>query len=906
MHAGLTTLEAKKRFVEFGPNVIEEKKHASLILQFLRQFKDILVIILIVASIFAYFAGEKIDALIIIGIVFLNSGIGFIQEFKAERAVEALKKILAPKARIIRDDQEQLIETKYLVPGDILILHEGDKVSADCELINENSIAIDESILTGESVPVNKDTVENKKIFMGTQVARGNGRATVTKTGMRTEFGKIALLTSETKKDKSPLQKELLHIGVFVGKVTLGISFILFLIGIFVQGRSVLDTLLFAVSVAVAAVPEGLPTTITVALALGMQRLARKNAIVKQLSSVETLGSTTVICSDKTGTLTKNEMTVQEMIIDGHTIRVHGVGYEPEGNFILNIEGATEPCLFEFEKKNLPDLAYKKPALYKSLDFAFRTAVLCNNARLINTDSTWKILGDPTEGALVTVAEKAGFSAVSICEKYKKIFEIPFDSVRKRMSVIAQEMETGMVTAYIKGAPDSLLELCTHTLRDGEVVALDEKEKALVLKQNELLANRALRTIALAYKELPREIQRKYDQHDIEKNIVFLGIVGIVDPPREDVKEAIKLTYKAGIRVYIITGDHGLTAHAVAKELGLAKSYGVQIITGEMLNKMSDEKLHTLLAPGQEVIFARVSPQHKLRIVDVLKKAGEIVAVTGDGVNDAPALKRADIGIAMGITGTDVSKEAATMVLTDDSFATIVTAIIEGRTIYENMKKFIYYIFSSNIGEVLAVFGGIMLGLPSPLTAIFMLLINTLTDVAPALALGVEPVEKNILDKKPRRPNAKIMERNFIWRYVIAGMWIGLITVGSFLWSLISAGWRFGEPLGTGNTVYREASTVAFAVLALMQVVHAVICRSENNSVFRMKFFGNLYLLGAIMLSAIATVMFVQMPFLNNYLKSVPLTLNQWFVVIGCAFSILVFEEIRKLIRRTKMSHVRS
>lgn len=892
---GLTSGEAKQKLAEFGPNIIEGKKRTSLFIQFIKQFKDLLVIILIIASIFAYVAGESVDAIIIIAIVILNAGIGFAQEFKAEKAIEALKKLLAPKARVVRDGVEVLVEARELVPGDLVILNEGDKVSADCDLVEENEIRIDEAILTGESVPVQKDTEKNRRIFMGTQVAHGTGRAIVIKTGMRTEFGKIATLTTETKKDKSPLQKELGHIGVFVGKITLGISLVLFLVGIFVQGREIVETLLFAVSVAVAAVPEGLPATITVALALGVQRLARENAIVKQLSSVETLGSTTVICSDKTGTLTKNEMTVQEMVIDDYDVSVRGVGYEPEGSFSIHHHTAKEPEYFEYEKKDIAELAHKKPGFYEHLEITLRALVLCNNARLTNNES-WHILGDPTEGALLTLAEKAGFLVENFHKKHKRISEIPFDSGRKRMAVIAQEMETGGVRAYVKGAPDSLLPLCTHMIREGKIVPLTDGEREQYLKRTELMANRALRTIAVATKEISKEIQRKYNKEEIEAGLVFLGIVGMIDPPREEVKEAVKLTHKAGIRVFIITGDHGLTAHAIAKELGIAKSYGVHIVTGEMLNKISDEKLIQFVAPGEQTIFARVSPEHKLRIVEALKHSGEIVAVTGDGVNDAPALKRADIGVAMGITGTDVSKEAANMVLTDDSFGTIVTAVIEGRTIYENMKKFIYFIFSSNIGELISIFTVIMLGLPAPLTAVLILIINTLTDVFPALALGVEPVERNILERPPRKPDSKIMEWPFIRRYFVSGVFIGLLTAGTFVWNLWRNGWRFGQTIDLDSALYIESVTMAFVVLTLMQMVHTFNSRSESLSVFRMKFFSNLYLIGAVLFSVVGTIAIVQIPFFQKYLKTVPLSLNQWLILTAVAFSILVFEEIRKLI----------
>lgn len=875
-----------------------------------------MVAILIVASVLAYFAGENIDAAIIFGIVILNAVIGFIQEFKAEKAIEALKKLLAPHARVLRDGVEISIEAQNLVPGDIIILNEGDKISADAELLEENEIRIDESVLTGESMPVKKDIGKNKMIFMGTQVAYGTAKAVVINTGMRTEFGKIATLTTETQKDKSPLQKELGYIGIFVGKVTIAIATVLFLIGIFVQGREIVDTLLFAVAVAVAAVPEGLPATITVALALGVQRLAKKNAIVKQLSSVETLGSTTVICSDKTGTLTKNEMTVTEMMLDGHNINIKGIGYEPIGSFSIQEHAAEDKEKYiQFEKKDIAEIAKSHPQFYKHFELTLRAAALCNNARLQMTNDRlqetgnglqagdeWHILGDPTEGALITLAEKAGFSLETMHKKYKRLQEMPFDSTRKRMSVATEEIATKTVSIYVKGAPDSLLKLCTHVMQNGEIIPLDEKKREAILERTEFMAARALRTIGLAVKQTieGKQLTTKFNKEEAERDLVFLGLIGMMDPPREEVKEAVKITRAAGIRTFIITGDFGTTALAIARELGIAKSDNVNIVTGERLDEISDSELLSLVKPGEETIFARVSPEHKLRIVEALKRSGEIVAVTGDGVNDAPALKRADIGVAMGQSGTDVSREAANMVLADDSFGTIVTAVIEGRTIYENMKKFIYYIFAANIGELLAVFITILIGLPAPLTAVLILIINTLTDVFPSLALGIEPVERDILEKPPRNPDAKIMEKSFIRRYVVVGFLIGSVTAGTFLWNLLDSGWRFGQEVDLDSFVYMQSATMAFVVLALLQMVHAFICRSETASFFRMNHLKNLYLVAAVASSVIITVALVQIPFFQNFLKTTPLTMQQWTILVGLSFSILVFEEIRKFFTRRR------
>lgn len=1001
---GLSTETALAKLKQYGKNTIKAKRHTPLILQFFKQFADVLVVILLCAAGIAFYVGEKVDSIIIASIVLLNALIGFFQEYKAERAIEALRNMLQPKARVLRDNEEKLIDAKLLVPGDVIVLSEGDKVPADCQLINANELTINESVLTGESVPVSKhmaietgggsmqsgsseyaafhatkltdssglsdlsssrELANEHKLFMGTEVAHGTALALVIATGGATEFGKIAQLTTETKKDLSPLQKELKHIGGVVGKITLIIATLLFLVGLLIQKRDLVDTMLFAISVAVAAVPEGLPTTITVALALGVQRLAKNNAIVKQLSSVETLGSTTVICSDKTGTLTKNEMTVQQLFLDSHSVAITGVGYEPVGElsaYKSELQSNAPTNFITFTKDTLHLLAYKNPVFYEHLELLMRSAVLCNNARLTFVESpvalpgaqkkgvfsflnsstknsntalyesaqeehvtlnlsgtgSWKILGDPTEGALLTAAEKAGYSGVEILTQYRRIFELPFDSQTKRMIVCAENTQTHEVTAYAKGAPDGLLNLCTTILEDGKIVELTEEKKKNILLKTEEMAHNALRTIGVAYKTVGTRARPdhqdgvdaeeaeaenphvKFSRNELETDLTFLGIFGMIDPPRDEVKEAVKLTHKAGIRTFIITGDHGTTAHAVARQLGIVKPFGVNIVTGEMLNGISDEKLLSLVAPGQETIFARVSPEHKLRVVNVLKNAGEVVAVTGDGVNDAPALKRADIGIAMGITGTDVSKEAANMILADDSFGSIVKAVIEGRTIYENMKKFIFFIFSSNIGELLAILIAILIGLPAPLTAVLILLINTLTDVFPALALGVEPVERAILENPPRKATERIMNKKFIIRYSIAGLYIGVVTVGMFIWNLYMHGWRFGERISTDTSIYQESASVAFVTITLLQMIHVFSCRSESESVFKMNIFSNLTLLFATFSSAILSVLFVELPFFQKYLGTSSLSALHYTVILFMSFTVLFVEEFRKYYAYTR------
>lgn len=931
--AGLTSTEATNRLKKTGQNIIKAKKRKPLILVFLEEFKDLMVIILIIAAGLAYIAGETTDASVIMFIVVLNAIIGFVQEYKAEKAIEALKKLIAPQARVLRDGKEMMIEAKLVVPGDILIINEGDRITADAILFDANELEVLESALTGESAPAQKllyDIAETKNtaaevenmIFMGTNVTHGSGRAVVVKTGMETQMGHIAKLTTETVKEKSPLEKELLRIGVFVGKIALVISAILLAVGYFIQGKAFAETLLFATSVAVAAVPEGLPATITIALAIGVQRLAKKNAIVKQLSSVETLGSTTVICSDKTGTLTKNEMTVKELYFDQHTASVHGVGYSPsgyinvqkDGKLLISIGKETSPYEdYEISSKELQKVKQKEPELYKTLHFFMATATICNNAGLNKLDDKWTILGDPTEGALLTMAAKCGFIKEKMENEFKKIHEISFDSTRKRMTVIAKN-KNGQYFAFTKGAPDGIIDLATKYLYEGSEQKLTPDIKKMYTKRSDEMAMRALRGLAFAYRELsPDEITKYektkiYDKEAVEKNLIFLGMVGMIDPPRPEVKDAVIMAKKAKIRIYVVTGDHALTAEAIAKQLTIIdpNSKGDKkhlLITGEHLNKMSDKDLRKILADKKkDVIFARVSPQHKLRIVTHLKELGEIVAVTGDGVNDAPALKKADIGIAMGITGTDVSKEASNMVLADDSFSTIVTAIKEGRTIYDNLKKFVFYVFSCNIGELVTIFAAIMLAMPAPLTAILILCVDLGTDVLPAVALGVDPSEPGIMEAAPRDPKQKIMNKPFVKRYVYLGLFIGAAVMFAYMWSLYHYGWSWGEVLADDSITYLKASTTAFATLVIIQMFNTFNSRSAHHSIFRLGFFTNLWLIGAIMISLIVTFLMIEVPLLQQYLGTTHLSFTDWTIILLTSLSVLVVEEVRKIFARRKLS----
>jgi len=605
-----------------------------------------------------------------------------------------------------------------------------------------------------------------------------------------------------------------------------------------------------------------LPATITIALALGVQRLAKKNAIIKQLSSVETLGSTTVICSDKTGTLTKNEMTVTQILLGSEKeIKIEGVGYKPEGKIIF-------------------------PKNYNQDDFQklLFISALCNEAKLVQVKNKWQILGDPTEGSLLVAAQKGGFDLKNNPSEKLKIF--PFDSFRKRMSVLVNQ------ELLVKGAPDSILKLCTHIQENGKIVKLTAELKKKIEGKYSQMAEEALRVLAIAYR---KNVSDKFkDNATAEKDLIFVGLVGMIDPPRPEVKPAVELCHKAGIRVIIITGDYGLTAKAIAQKIKLAQK-DTPVITGEELEKLSESELKKKLQKNRDIIFARVAPEDKKRIVNALKELGEIVAVTGDGVNDAPALKRADIGIAMGITGTDVSKEAANMILTDDSFASIITAVEEGRRIYQNLKKFVWYIFSCNIGELTTIFVAILLGVPAPLTAILILAIDLGTDVLPAIALGIDRREPKIMEDPPRDSNVHIMQKKFVLHFLFLGILMGLLVIGVYIYDLFEAGWQWGEILSDEDNIHLHASTMAFATLVLIQMVNAFNARSAKFSVFKLK--RNLFLWGAVSISAIMVAMMVYIPWFTDKMHTTALSLKDWTIVIGVSLSVLVFEEVRKIVR---------
>ncbi|NCP67474.1 cation-transporting P-type ATPase [bacterium] len=876
-HKGLTQAQAQENLAKFGPNVLTAKASNPWYKILFSQFTDLLVIILLVAAILSFFlAHDPTEGFVILGIVILNALIGFVQEFRTEKTLEALKKMVHPEIRVWRDGEEKLLETKDLVPGDIVILGEGDKVPADGVVLETHSLKIEESALTGESLPIEKRLED--EVFMGTSIAKGSGVFEVTLTGMNTKFGEIARLTTETEKMKSPLQIELNRLGVFVTKVTGVLCVILFGIGLW-RDYGVVESILFSVSVAIAAVPEGLPTTITIALALGATVLARKKAIVKKLSSVETLGAVTTICSDKTGTLTKNQMTVRELYLPDRSVHhVSGVGYDPQSGSVNYVGGQSK------HKENEALLNLMLEACY-----------VCNEASLVHKDHRYTILGDPTEGALLTLYAKA--KKLKDLDKVEVNEIFPFDSDRKMMSVITADKSKLLV----KGSPDQLLDKCTHWSDGNATHELTDEKRAQIQNHYQRMAENALRVLACAEKAL-NDKKLPTNETEAESGLVFLGLVGMIDPPRAEVREAVHNCRSAGIRVIVITGDYGVTAEAIARELGIVRGHEVQVLTGDEVIQISDVKLSKMLQDrSKPLIFARSLPEQKMRIVRLLQEQGEVVAMTGDGVNDAPALKKADIGVAMGITGTEVSKEAATMILTDDSFASIVTAVEEGRRIYENLKKFVWFIFSCNIAELFVIFAAIVFGLPLPLTAILILCIDLGTDILPAIALGVDEAEKGLMKKKPRDPKEKLLQWPFVRHFLLTGFMTGTVMTVGFLYTLYQYGWTFAQGLDVDPTALLQAQTVAFAMLVIVQLFNAFSARSFTRSVFTMNPFSNYMLLVAVFTSVLMVLVMIYVPFLNKALGTYPLNATDWMIVFVASLVPVAGVEGYKAIQRQKL-----
>lgn len=891
---GLSFKEVKKRYKKYGENKIVEEKRRQVFLMFFSQLKDWFAIILILAALISFFAGARLDAIVISFIVFLNAAIGFFQEYKAERAIRALKKILPSYTKVIRDGKERKILINKLVPGDLIILEEGDSVPADARVIEEYELSTNNATLTGESVLRQKSakpflghrgniTEISNLIFMGTDICSGRGKAIVLKTGRETEFGKIANLTQSITVEYSPLQLELARLAKTVMKIVIIIGILGVLIGK-LNDKPLIEMFLFALGIMVACVPEGLPATVSVALAAGVQRMAKRNALLKRLSAVETLGCTTVICTDKTGTLTKGEITVKELWIPGNKkIKVSGSGYEPKGDFFVDGK--------KFPKNKINKIG--------GMGLFFRIIALCNNAKILKPfarQKKWSVIGDPTEGALLTLLEKAGLNQEKILEENPKIYELSFSSLRKRMTSVHRDIN-GDVKAYIKGAPENILDCCKFILINGMKEKITEEHKKEIFNKNDRFSEKTYRVLALAYRDLPEE-KMHYTVKNTEEDLTFIGLCALIDPPREEVSEAIEATKKAGIKTIMITGDYGLTAKAIAKEINLV-SENVEIIEGSTIDKLSNKQLKEEL-DKKEIIFVRVSPEHKMRIVKTLKEKGEIVAVTGDGANDAPALKAADIGIAMGISGTDVSKESADMILLDDSFATITAAIEEGRRVFDNIKKFNLYVFSSNIGELFSVMAGALLSIPIPITAIQILSVDLGTDVLPSLALGVEPAEKGIMKRPPRSRKESLLNKEVFLHLLEIGLIMAGGAVIGFIATLLRGGWQFGERISNSSPLYFKATTVTYATLVVVQFVNSFCCRSERRSLFTLEFFSNKYILGAIFVSFSLLFALTYLPITNRLWHTAPIDGVSWVFIMGSALFLFIFEEIRKYFLRKK------
>lgn len=864
---GLKSHEVGARLEKYGHNQLQQTREISPWQIFIAQFLDFMVLVLLGAAIVSGFLGERLDAITIIAIVILNAILGFIQEYRAEKSLEALKELSAPQASVIRDGKLQRIPAKLVVPGDIMVLESGDRVAADGRLLEAVDLEVNEATLTGESLAVSKHAAvirdphaglgdQKNMVFAGTVVSSGRGKAVVTATGMNTEIGKIAGMISSVDEEETPLQKRLDQLGRVLVVICLGVCASVATLGI-LRGEPPRQMFLSAVSLAVAAIPEGLPAIVTIALAIGVQRMIRRNAIIRKLPAVETLGCATVICSDKTGTLTQNKLSVTRL-------------WTPVN---------------EYHMENPPqDAANNGGDLAQLLEIG----ALCNNAQLEGGGrGQRKVIGDPTEGALLMAAEAAGVNLSELSRDFRRLAEIPFSSERKRMGVWIQDKE-GRIRLYVKGASDVILDRCSRVMTKYGIQPMNAAMKEMIRNRVEAWGADALRVLAFAWKESDREEIGAAKKIDPEKDLIFQGLMGMTDPPRPESQSAVAKCRQAGIQVKMITGDYPRTAAAIGKMIGLSRPNG-KLITGQELDRMTDEQLAKVI--GDIDIFARVAPHHKLRVVKALKCKGEIVAMTGDGVNDAPAIKEADIGVAMGISGTDVSKEASAMVIADDNFATIVAAVEEGRMIYDNIRKFIRYLLSCNIGEILTMFGGILMGLPVPLLPLQILWINLVTDGLPAIALGMEPAEPGIMKRRPRPSNEGIFGRGLGKKIIFQGVMIGIATLTIFTLKLQS-----------GDVAL--ARTAAFNALVFSQLLFVFRCRSEYRSIFQINFLGNPYLVGAVLISTTMQLMATYLPVLQPIFNTRSLSLQDWTIIGGILLALTYFSDMVFQFRASLRKHL--
>ena len=903
---GLSSVEAASRLVSHGPNELRSRPREAAWRRFLKQFADPLVYLLfgaMVISLAAWFlegaGGLPIDVVVILLIVLANAVIGFVQENRAADAVAALADMTAARATVLRDGKLATVPAADLVPGDVLVLGEGDAVAADARLISASSLQVQEASLTGESEAVTKTVTpllelgslgdRHNMVFKGTAVARGVGRAVVTGTGMDTEMGRIATLLDETADEPSPLQREIAQISRTLGVLVIGIAVVVMIVVAAVNGVSsfheAVDILLLGVSLAVAAVPEGLPTILSLVLAIGVQAMARRNAVMKDLHSVETLGSVSVIASDKTGTLTKNEMTIREIVTPSGRVELTGTGYEPVG--AAAIAGDEARTRAEAER-------------------TLAAGALANNAQLAKVNGTWEVQGDPTEAAFLVAQHKLDGVSERI-GAWERIGEVPFTSERKMMSVLGRRTTDEHVRLFAKGAPDVLLERCTAELVGDDVVPLSDERRGRIEADIERLSAEGYRTLGVARRRALEQDPATFAE-DAEHDLVHLGVVAIIDPPRPEAVKAIAEAHRAGIRTVMITGDHPVTAARIAADLGITEGAS-QALTGREIESMDDEELGRAVRDVD--VYARVSPEHKLRIVDALQAGGQVVSMTGDGVNDAPALKSADIGIAMGITGTEVTKEAGEMILGDDNYSTIVAAVRQGRGIFDNIKKFMRYLLSSNMGEVATVFLAVLLGgligladpanpaaAVVPLLATQILWINLVTDSGPALAMGVDPETDDVMGRGPRKLTDRIIDTHMWQRIIGVGLVMGLLAL--LIYDLTLPGGLVGglEGLATPDSQFAVARTTVFTALVFMQLFNALNSRSDTGSAFT-HMFSNAWLWGSVALVTVLQVLVVEVPFLKSAFGTAPLDWIHWAVAVGAGAAVLLYEEVVKLLRRT-------
>jgi P-type Ca2+ transporter type 2C len=869
--AGLTDAEAKRRLADYGPNELEAARAVAPWKLLLEQFKNVLILILLVAVGLSIVLGHATEAIVIGAIVLLAALLGFVQEYRAERALEALRELAAPTATVLRAGEEVDVPARELVPGDVMLLRAGDKAPADGRLAEAVNLRVEESALTGESMPVEKQTAEldgddlsvgdrTNMVYSGTAIAYGRGSALVVATGMETEFGGIARMLESIERTKTPLQLSLDRVAMILARAAIVVVLLVVSLGL-LRGQPLLDMLLFGVALAVAIVPEALPAVITISLTLAAQRMIRRNALVRRLPAIETLGSVSVICTDKTGTLTKDEMTVRRIFFAGELFEVSGAGYEPEGAFSRNGSPVDPP---------------------RPLREALKAALLSSDAQLLRggTDGQWQVRGDPTEGALLVAAAKAGLDHADVRTRFPRVEEIPFTSESKRMTTL-HETPDGIV-AYAKGAPEVVLPSCTRQLAAEGEVELDADARTALLERAQDLAGQALRVLAVARRSAATRA-------NAERDLTLLALIGMIDPPRPEARRAVERCKQAGVTPVMITGDHPLTAEAIASELGILT--GGRAVTGAELESMDDAELEREIETIQ--VYARVSPLHKLRVVTALQQKGYSVAVTGDGVNDAPALKKADIGVAMGITGTDVAKEAAAMTLTDDNFASIVAAVEEGRGVFANIKKYLMYLLAANLGEIGLLLGASVAGKPLPLSAVQILYVNLATDGLPALALSVDPAERDLMRRPPRSRSEGIFTRPVVTLIAVGGAWSAVATLGLFVWALSA-----GKALA-------EAMTMTFATLVLIEFFKAYSFRSDRNSVL-VQPFANKWLNLAILWELALLALLINVPFLQDAFGTRALSLETWLLIAAVAFTIIpVLEAAKRALRHAHADPIR-